>query len=59
MRIAGRDLGPWAQPDVDAVFARVLGEHLKKGRIEELDLDINDPEFADACVDAFVQLKIA
>ncbi len=54
--LAGREVGPWAQPDVDAVFARVLGEHLKKGRIEELDLHINDPEFADACVDAFVSL---
>jgi uncharacterized protein (UPF0261 family) len=57
--LAGRDIGPWDQPGVDAVFARVLGEHLKKGRIEELDLHINDPEFADACVDAFVQLKKA
>ena len=54
--LAGRDIGPWAQPDVDAVFARVLGEHLEKGRIEELDLHINDAEFADACVDAFVSL---
>jgi uncharacterized protein (UPF0261 family) len=37
----------------------VLGEHLEKGRIEDLDLHINDPAFADACVDAFVQLKKA
>ena len=57
--LEGRAVGPWAQPDVDAVFARVLGEKLKKGRIEELDLHINDREFADACVDAFVELQKA
>ena len=57
--LGGREIGPWDQPDVDAAFARVLGEHLKKGQIEELDLHINDREFADACVDAFVRLKQA
>jgi len=57
--LAGHEIGPWDQPDVDAAFARVLGQHLKKGRIEELDFHINDPEFADACVEAFVQLMQA
>lgn len=52
----GNDRGPWDQPDVDAAFASVLGQNLKKGRVEELDLHINDPAFADACVDAFVSL---
>ena len=55
--LKGVDIGPWDQPDVDATFARVLAQHLKKGRLEELDLHINDPKFADACVDAFVQLN--
>lgn len=57
--LAGNDAGPWDQPDVDATFATVLGQHLKKGRIEELDLHINDPEFADACLDAFLRLMQA
>ncbi len=57
--LAGREIGPWDQPDVDAAFARVLREHLDKGRFEELDLHINDPEFADACVDAFVGMMLA
>ncbi len=57
--LEGRDIGPWDQPEVDAIFARVLGQHLKKGSIEELDLHINDPEFADACVDAFLRMMQA
>ncbi|MCZ6846977.1 MAG: Tm-1-like ATP-binding domain-containing protein, partial [Alphaproteobacteria bacterium] len=57
--LEGRDIGPWDQPEVDAIFARVLGQHLKKGSIEELDLHINDPEFADACVDAFLRMMRA
>ena len=57
--LKGGNIGPWFQPDVDAAFARVLAQYLVKGRLEELDLHINDPEFADACVDAFVQLKKA
>lgn len=57
--LEGRDIGPWNQPEVDAIFARVLGQHLKKGSIEELDLHINDPEFADACVDSFMRMMQA
>lgn len=57
--LSGNDAGPWDQPDVDAAFARVLGQHLETGRIEELDLHINDPEFSDACVDAFLRLMQA
>ncbi len=52
----GREVGSWKQPEVDAAFARALETHLEKGRIEELDLHVNDPEFADACVDAFVRV---
>ena len=52
----GRESGPWAQPDVDRAFTRALQEHLKHGRIEELNLHINDAEFADACVARFVAM---
>ncbi len=54
--LEGNDIGSWDQPDVDAAFVRVLAQHLNKGRLEELDLHINDPEFADACVDAFERI---
>lgn len=57
--LAGNDVGPWDQPDVDGIFATVLGEHLEKGRLQELDLHINDPEFADACLDSFLRLMKA
>lgn len=57
--LGGRELGPWAQPDVDAAFAAALGAHLEHGKIEELDLHINDPAFADACADAFLALMPA
>jgi uncharacterized protein (UPF0261 family) len=52
----GREIGPWAQPEVDRIFTDSLREHLKNGRIEELDLHINDSEFADACIAAFLDL---
>ena len=57
--LAGNDVGPWDQPDVDAAFAHVLGEALEKGHFEELDLHINDPEFADACLDSFLRMMPA
>jgi len=50
----GREIGSWAQPDVDRIFTKSLREHLKNGQIEELDLHINDAEFADACTTAFL-----
>ncbi|MBT3352651.1 MAG: Tm-1-like ATP-binding domain-containing protein [Nitrospinaceae bacterium] len=54
--LEGNDLGNWAQPDVDDVFALTLKAHLKKGKLIELDLHINDSEFADACVEAFFDM---
>ena len=53
-RLDGREVGPWAQPDVDSVFTATLREHLKNGHIKELNLHINDAKFADACVDSFL-----
>ena len=57
--LTGSDVGPWDQPDVDAAFAHVLGERLEKGHFEELDLHINDPEFADACLESFLAMMPA
>lgn len=54
--LKGREIGPWDQPAVDAEFAKSLRRHLHKGRIEQLDMHINDPAFADACVKNFIDL---
>ena len=54
--LAGREIGPWQRPAVDAVFTDTLRANLKKARMVELDTHINDPEFADACVDTFLEL---
>ncbi|NKB48252.1 MAG: UPF0261 family protein [Alphaproteobacteria bacterium] len=54
--LAGEDAGAWDKPDVDATFAAVLREHLVKGRVKELDLHINDAEFADVCLHSFLRL---
>ena len=52
----GREMGSWYQPETGRVFTASLQKHLKKGRIEEFDLHVNDVEFADACVNAFLEL---
>ena len=57
--LAGAAVGRWKRPEIDAVFVRALADNLRKGRLDELDLHINDPAFADACVDAFVTLSEA
>jgi uncharacterized protein (UPF0261 family) len=54
--IEGREISNWAQPEVDGVFLSTLQAHLKKGQLIELDLHINDAEFADTCVDAFFDM---
>ena len=51
-----REIGPWDQPTIDAVFTQSLRRHLKSGQIDELDLHINDPRFADACFVTFLEL---
>ncbi len=52
----GREAGPWAQPETDAAFVESLRKHLKNGRIEEVGLHINDPNFADICVKTFLEM---
>jgi uncharacterized protein (UPF0261 family) len=54
--LAGRETGPWAQPDIDRVFVEMLKRHFPCGAITELDHHINDAAFADACVDALIDL---
>ncbi len=53
----GAEMGAWSKPTVDARFARSLRRHLKKGRIEELDMHVNDRSFADACVEALFGMR--
>ncbi len=56
--IDGNETGSWHQPQTDQVFTNSLRQHLSKtDAIEELELHINDPEFANACVNAFLKLR--
>ena len=54
--IEGCELRHWAQPDADRAFTNTLHKHLREGRIEELNLHINDNDFADACVTNLLEL---
>lgn len=54
--VDGTEIGPWKQPDVDAVFVEALRENLGDAKLVELDAHINDQEFADACVAAFLAM---
>jgi uncharacterized protein (UPF0261 family) len=57
--LAGNDRGPWRRPEEYRAFTDVLNAHLDRARIhiEELPFHINDARFADACVDAFVDIR--
>ncbi|HSS65332.1 MAG TPA: Tm-1-like ATP-binding domain-containing protein, partial [Gammaproteobacteria bacterium] len=54
--LTGNEIGPWSQPAVDAEFVKSLRESLIEGQVEELDLHINDPAFAEACARCFLAL---
>lgn len=54
--LQGNDSGPWKRPDDYRIFIDSLKSDLKAARVEELPLHINDAAFADACVDAFVEI---
>ncbi len=54
--LAGNDRGPWRRPGEYEGFTNALRADLGADRIQELPLHINDPAFADACVDAFVAI---
>jgi uncharacterized protein (UPF0261 family) len=48
--LGGNIIGSWDRPDDDMVFLETLKQNLKRGEVEELDLHINDPAFANACL---------
>jgi len=55
--LAGHDRGPWRRPEEYRIFVDTLKAHLSAAvPVEELPLQINDPAFADACVQAFVEI---
>jgi uncharacterized protein (UPF0261 family) len=55
--LAGHDSGPWRRPEEYRVFVDTLKAHLSAAvPVEEFPLHINDPAFADACVQAFVEM---
>lgn len=54
--LEGNDRGPWKRPDDYRTFANVLNRNLDISCIVEHDLHVNDQAFADACVDAFVEI---
>ena len=54
--LEGNDRGPWKRPEDYRIFADSLKKHVKAARIDELMLHVNDIPFADACVDAFVEI---
>lgn len=55
--LAGNDRGPWRRPEEYRAFSETLKANLNRDvHVEELLLHINDARFADACVDALVQI---
>jgi uncharacterized protein (UPF0261 family) len=55
--LAGHDRGPWRRPDEYRAFTNALKASLDPAvRVEEFPLHINDARFADACVDAFLEI---
>jgi len=55
--LAGNDKGPWRRPEEYRAFIDTLKAKLRGVCVDALPLHINDPAFADACVDAFVGLE--
>jgi uncharacterized protein (UPF0261 family) len=54
--LAGNDTGPWKRPEEYQLFTTTLKAHLTAAPVEILPLHVNDRAFADACVDAFLQI---
>jgi len=53
----GNRISSWHQPDTDQVFVESLRKHLRQGEIVLINQHINDQKFADACVDAFLEIS--
>jgi uncharacterized protein (UPF0261 family) len=54
--LAGNDKGPWMRPEEYQLFMDTLNFHLKGPSLEAHALHVNDITFADACVDAFLEI---
>lgn len=54
--LAGNVIGSWNQPETDRCFTQALTKNLSSGEVREMDLNINDQAFADACVDELLTL---
>jgi len=55
--IYGSRGGPLYDPHGNGILIRSLKKHLSKNvRLEEIDAHINDPEFADTCIDNLMNL---
>jgi uncharacterized protein (UPF0261 family) len=54
--LLGNDRGPWRHPQEYRIFVDTLRQYARDVPIEELPLHINDGEFAQACVSAFVEI---
>jgi uncharacterized protein (UPF0261 family) len=54
--LAGNDKGPWKRPEEYQLFLNSLKKQLKVTSVEQFALHVNDNAFADACVNAFVEM---
>jgi uncharacterized protein (UPF0261 family) len=54
--LTGNDKGPWRRIEEYRAFTDTLRSHLNGARINELSLHVNDAAFADACIDAFMDI---
>lgn len=54
--LSEKEIGPWDQPETDTAFAKALAANLTNGTVEELPYHINEADFADACVAAFLEI---
>jgi uncharacterized protein (UPF0261 family) len=54
--LAGKDCGPWRREEEYKMFLDTLKTRLNGTRVDEFPLHVNDDRFADACVDAFVEI---
>ncbi|MDE0537481.1 MAG: Tm-1-like ATP-binding domain-containing protein [Rhodospirillales bacterium] len=54
----GNEIGSWFQPETDRCFTDALHGKLSAGELKVMDVHINDPEFADACVAELRRLMV-
>jgi hypothetical protein len=52
----GNDKGPWRRDEDYRIFVDTLRSNLQLARVDELAMHVNDAAFADACVNAFVEV---